>query len=83
MKTQRSIVLLSSLIDSGYAGEMGGKLLGIVTSRDFDLLRLSDDSKVSEIMTTELVVAKEGCVSMLCNCNATAGAQLLHCSHQL
>ena len=47
---------------------MGGKLLGIVTSRDFDLLRLSDESKVSEIMTTELVVAKEGCVSMLFSC---------------
>jgi len=42
-------------------GEMGGKLLGIVTSRDFDLLKLTDDAKVSEFMTTELVVAKEGC----------------------
>jgi len=40
----------------------GSKLLGIVTSRDVDLIPLkADDIKISEIMTTQLVVAKEGC----------------------
>eukprot|EP00656_Telonema_subtile_P045491 TRINITY_DN5173_c0_g1_i2.p1 TRINITY_DN5173_c0_g1~~TRINITY_DN5173_c0_g1_i2.p1 ORF type:complete len:589 (-),score=186.13 TRINITY_DN5173_c0_g1_i2:42-1808(-) len=42
-------------------GKMGGKLLGIITSRDFDLLRADDTTRIAEIMTTELVVAKEGC----------------------
>lgn len=41
-------------------GKMGGKLLGIVTSRDTDFI---DDRslKLSAVMTTEMVTAQEGC----------------------
>ena len=41
-------------------GKLGGKLLGIVTTRDHDFV--TDRSiKVSEIMTTEVVTAPQGC----------------------
>jgi IMP dehydrogenase len=41
-------------------GQMGGKLLGMVTSRDIDFV--ADRSRpLSEVMTRELVTAKEGC----------------------
>eukprot|EP00658_Telonema_sp_P-2_P023994 TRINITY_DN19628_c0_g1_i1.p1 TRINITY_DN19628_c0_g1~~TRINITY_DN19628_c0_g1_i1.p1 ORF type:complete len:598 (+),score=193.62 TRINITY_DN19628_c0_g1_i1:83-1876(+) len=42
-------------------GEMGSKLLGIITSRDFDLLKADGNTPVADMMTTELFVAKEGC----------------------
>ncbi|ODV80678.1 inosine-5'-monophosphate dehydrogenase IMD2 [Suhomyces tanzawaensis NRRL Y-17324] len=40
-------------------GKVGGKLVGIITSRD---VQFHDDnsSKVSEVMTTDLIVGKEG-----------------------
>ncbi|HEY9686642.1 MAG TPA: IMP dehydrogenase [Coleofasciculaceae cyanobacterium] len=41
-------------------GKMGSKLLGIVTNRDIDFIR-DRDLPLSEVMTRELVVAKEGC----------------------
>ena len=43
-------------------GQAGGKLLGIVTERDYRLSRMSLDTKVSEFMTPRenLVVATEG-----------------------
>ena len=43
-------------------GAPRGKLLGIVTSRDYRVSRLSRDTKVSEFMTplSELITAKEG-----------------------
>jgi IMP dehydrogenase len=42
------------------SGKMGSKLLGIVTNRDIDFVR-DRDLPLSEVMTRELVVAKEGC----------------------
>ena len=44
-------------------GTANGKLLGIVTSRDYRVSRMSLDTKVSEFMTpfANLVYAKEGC----------------------
>jgi IMP dehydrogenase len=42
-------------------GKMKSKLLGIVTLRDIDFLQDSDlDKKLSEVMTTDLVTAKDG-----------------------
>ncbi|KAJ3195377.1 inosine-5'-monophosphate dehydrogenase [Entophlyctis luteolus] len=43
-------------------GKMGSKLLGMVTRRDVDFLQGSKDEGklVSEVMTTELITAKEG-----------------------
>ncbi len=43
-------------------GTAEGKLLGIVTSRDYRVSRMSTDTKVSEFMTPfdKLIVAKEG-----------------------
>lgn len=41
-------------------GHLGGKLLGIVTSRDIDF-RPDRSIKLKEIMTTDLVVIKDGC----------------------
>ncbi len=41
-------------------GKMGSKLLGIVTNRDIDFIQ-DRDIRLSEVMTTELIVAKEGC----------------------
>ena len=43
-------------------GQAGGKLLGVVTERDYRLSRMSLDTKVSEFMTPRenLVVATEG-----------------------
>ncbi|KAK9378977.1 IMP dehydrogenase/GMP reductase [Kockiozyma suomiensis] len=40
-------------------GQVGGKLLGIVTSRDIQFLE-QDDLLVSEVMTVDLVTASEG-----------------------
>ncbi|KAK7207257.1 IMP dehydrogenase/GMP reductase [Myxozyma melibiosi] len=40
-------------------GQVGGKLLGIVTSRDIQFLE-QDDLLVSEVMTTDLITASEG-----------------------
>lgn len=40
-------------------GKIGGKLVGIVTSRDVQF-HDNNDSKVSEIMTTELITGKKG-----------------------
>mmetsp|Transcript_28162 Transcript_28162/g.57685 ORF Transcript_28162/g.57685 Transcript_28162/m.57685 type:complete len:556 (+) Transcript_28162:180-1847(+) len=41
-------------------GKIGSKLLGMVCTRDIDFVG-DDDLPVSEVMTRELVVAKEGC----------------------
>jgi IMP dehydrogenase len=41
-------------------GTMGSKLVGIVCNRDVDFLA-DRNTKLSEVMTTDLVVAKEGC----------------------
>nr|KAJ3422107.1 Inosine-5'-monophosphate dehydrogenase 2 [Polyrhizophydium stewartii] len=43
-------------------GHMGSRLLGIVTSRDIDFLQTVDESKklLKDIMTTDLVTAKQG-----------------------
>ncbi|CAK7905597.1 inosine-5'-monophosphate dehydrogenase [[Candida] anglica] len=40
-------------------GKVGGKLVGIVTSRDVQF-HDNNDSKISEVMTTELVTGEEG-----------------------
>ncbi len=41
-------------------GRMGSKLLGMVTNRDVDFIQ-DRSIPLSEVMTTDLVVAKEGC----------------------
>lgn len=41
-------------------GTMGSKLLGIVTNRDIDFVQ-DRDVRLSEVMTRELVVGREGC----------------------
>eukprot|EP01006_Ploeotia_vitrea_P026605 TRINITY_DN59570_c0_g1_i1.p1 TRINITY_DN59570_c0_g1~~TRINITY_DN59570_c0_g1_i1.p1 ORF type:complete len:592 (+),score=325.53 TRINITY_DN59570_c0_g1_i1:157-1776(+) len=41
-------------------GRMGSKLVGIVTNRDVDFLQ-DRSTKLSEVMTTDLVVASEDC----------------------
>ena len=41
-------------------GAMGGKLLGLVTDRDYDF-RADHDTPLSEIMTKELTVGIQGC----------------------
>lgn len=43
-------------------GQMHSKLLGLVSSRDIDFLRAKEDQliKLKDIMTTQLVTAKEG-----------------------
>lgn len=41
-------------------GQMNSKLLGIVTNRDVDFVQ-DRDTLLSEVMTTDLVVAREGC----------------------
>jgi len=43
-------------------GKMRSKLLGIVTSRDIDFLQNKDDLKIKlkDVMTTDLVTAKDG-----------------------
>jgi len=40
------------------SGKLGGKLLGIVTSRDIDFLEGSLDIPLQQVMTTDLVTAK-------------------------
>jgi IMP dehydrogenase len=42
------------------SGKMGSKLLGIVTNRDIDFV-VDRNLPLSEVMTQELVVAREGC----------------------
>ncbi|WP_373532741.1 IMP dehydrogenase [Vampirovibrio sp.] len=42
------------------SGKMGSKLLGIVTNRDIDFVQ-DRHLRLSEVMTTELIVGKEGC----------------------
>jgi len=42
------------------SGKMGGKLLGIVTTRDHDFVE-DRTTLVSQVMTTTLVVAEQGC----------------------
>ncbi|MBN7774311.1 IMP dehydrogenase [Clostridium aminobutyricum] len=44
-------------------GTAEGKILGIVTSRDYRVSRMSNDTKISEFMTpfSSLVYAQEGC----------------------
>lgn len=42
------------------SGQMGSKLLGMVTNRDVDFIR-DRDLPLSEVMTRDLVVAQEGC----------------------
>jgi IMP dehydrogenase/GMP reductase len=61
--------LLLTILENG---KVGGKLLGIVTSRD---VQFHDDnsSKISEVMTTDLIVGKEGI-------NLTEGNELLRSS---
>ena len=41
-------------------GKLGGKLIGMVTTRDHDFVK-DRTTKVSEVMTTELVTAQQGC----------------------
>ena len=41
-------------------GKLGGKLLGIVTNRDIDFVDDPANTKVSDIMTTNLVTAEDG-----------------------
>lgn len=41
-------------------GKMGSRLVGIVTSRDHDFV-VDRDTLVSEVMTTDVIVAEEGC----------------------
>ena len=41
-------------------GRLGGKLLGIVTSRDIDFLEGSLDVSLDQVMTTDLVTADAG-----------------------
>merc|ERR1719199_130265 len=41
-------------------GKIGGKLVGMVCTRDVDFVG-DDDLPVSEVMTRDLIVAKEGC----------------------
>jgi IMP dehydrogenase len=41
-------------------GNMGSKLVGIVTNRDIDFIQ-DRNKTLSEVMTTQLVVAQEGC----------------------
>jgi len=41
-------------------GQIGGKLLGLVCTRDFDFVG-DDDLPVTDVMTRDIVVAKEGC----------------------
>ncbi|MDX2086181.1 MAG: IMP dehydrogenase [Candidatus Melainabacteria bacterium] len=41
-------------------GRMGGRLLGIVTNRDVDFIT-DRTTLLSEVMTTDLVVARDGC----------------------
>ena len=41
-------------------GKMGGKLVGIVTTRDHDFVK-DRDTLISEVMTKEVVTALEGC----------------------
>ena len=41
-------------------GKLGGRLVGIVTTRDHDFVK-DRDTLVSDVMTTELTVAKAGC----------------------
>lgn len=41
-------------------GKLGGKLLGIVTSRDIDFLEGSQDTPLENVMTTDLVTADAG-----------------------
>jgi len=41
-------------------GKLGGKLVGIVTTRDHDFIK-DRDTLVSEVMTKEVVTATEGC----------------------
>ena len=41
-------------------GKMGGRLLGIVTRRDIDFVA-NRETAIADVMSTDLVVAKEGC----------------------
>jgi IMP dehydrogenase len=41
-------------------GKIGGKLLGIITKRDVDFIA-NRELRVADVMTTDLVVAQEGC----------------------
>ena len=41
-------------------GRIGGALLGIVCTRDIDFVG-DDDLSVTEVMTRDVIVAKEGC----------------------
>uniref|UniRef100_A0A7S1XJ18 Inosine-5'-monophosphate dehydrogenase n=1 Tax=Erythrolobus australicus TaxID=1077150 RepID=A0A7S1XJ18_9RHOD len=42
-------------------GQMGSKLLGIITNRDVEFVRKHSDTKIEDVMTTELVTAAQGC----------------------
>ncbi len=50
-------------------GTANGKLLGLVTSRDYRVSRMSSDTKVEEFMTPfdKLIVAKDGVTISECN----------------
>src|SRR5690606_38915586 len=41
-------------------GKMGSRLVGMVTSRDVDFLQ-DRSARLADVMTTDLVVAQEGC----------------------
>ena len=41
-------------------GKIGGNLLGIVCTRDIDFVG-DDDLSVTDVMTKDVIVAKEGC----------------------
>ncbi|PWA02802.1 hypothetical protein BB558_001054 [Smittium angustum] len=53
------VLTLKKNLGFGDSGKLGGKLIGMVTTRDI-LFNKSYDTKLKEVMTTDLVTAKSG-----------------------